>query len=170
MKSKDRRAAAQACGRGSCRKLPRRTPGAADRRQSLRFGPARSNARRPIRHRNDRAQPSAQKQDARWAKAATLQTALESGTALRLDAQLPLPRHPMVIPHRKLPRLCPPGLSVHVAQEFRRPLVTFFTFTWDMPGERKINCGPKCNWAGGSFFRRTPSQYSIPIRILCGRR
>ena len=27
-----------------------------------------------------------------------------------------------------------------------------------------------CNWARGSFFRQTPPQYSIPIRILCGCR
>jgi hypothetical protein len=48
--------------------------------------------------------------------------------------------------------------------------LTFFTFTWDMPDGRKINCGPRCNWARGSFFRQTPPQYSIPIRILCGCR
>ena len=54
-------------------------------------------------------------------------------------------------------------------KQCRRGLtLAFFTFTWDMPDGRKINCGTKRNWARGSFFRPTPPRYSIPIRTLCG--
>ena len=58
------------------------------------------------------------------------------------------------------------------SNKYCRPSLTrmFFTFTWDMPDGRKINCGPRCNWARGTFFRQTPPQYSIPIRVLCGCR
>ena len=56
-------------------------------------------------------------------------------------------------------------------KQFRRGLtLAFFAFTWDMPDGRRINCGPKCNWARGLFSRQTPPPYSIPIRILCGWR
>ena len=44
----------------------------------------------------------------------------------------------------------------------------FFTFTWDIPDGRRLNCGPRCRWARGSCFRQTPPQYSIPIRLPCG--
>src|SRR5262245_34544563 len=60
-------------------------------------------------------------QDPGRAQTTALQTALESGTAVRLDAQLPLARHPMGIPHRKLPRLCPPCVPTHAAQALMRP-------------------------------------------------
>ena len=45
-------------------------------------------------------------------------------------------------------RQFPPGLTL-----------AFFTCSWDMPEDGKINCGPKCNWARRSFFRQTPPRY-----------
>ena len=47
--------------------------------------------------------------------------------------------------------------------------LTLFMFIWATPDGMRINCGRKWNWARGSFFGRMPEQFSIPIRIPCGR-
>jgi hypothetical protein len=48
---------------------------------------------------------------------------MESGTALRLAAQLPQNSHPMGMPHRELSRLCPTSLPQTYAEAFMRPLL-----------------------------------------------
>ena len=63
-------------------------------------------------------QRRSQTQDGR--KLCRYRSALESGMALRLDAPLPPPRHPMGIPHRELPRLCSTRLPSHLAQAFMK--------------------------------------------------
>ncbi len=65
----------------------------------------------------------AQKQELRTGASCGVTKTLESRTALRLDAQLPPPRHPMGIPHRELPRLRPPRMPTHAPQAFMRWLL-----------------------------------------------
>jgi hypothetical protein len=48
---------------------------------------------------------------------------MESGTALRVDAELPPSRDPMGIPRRELPRLRSSRMPSHDAQTFMRPLL-----------------------------------------------
>ncbi len=51
---------------------------------------------------------------------------MEGRTALCLDAQLPKARHPMGVPHRKLPRIRPTRMHPHDAQTFMRPTLVIF--------------------------------------------
>src|ERR1035437_4249200 len=117
-----------ACRRGPRRKFPRRTPRKAHRRQSLRLGRTRSTTRTSVRHRVDRAQPGPAQKDAGRTPAAALQETMESGAALRLDAQRPQTRYPMGISHRELPRLRPPRLPPHAPQTFMRLVLVLRKF------------------------------------------
>jgi len=51
---------------------------------------------------------------------------MESGTAIRVDAELPPSRDPMGIPRRELPRLRSSRMPSHDAQTFMRPLLCRF--------------------------------------------
>lgn len=114
----------QACGVRSGRMLLRSTPGTAHRRQSLRLGPARPLAQRRLWHRTDRTQSEgSQTQHAGRSKPAPIQKTLESRTPLRMAAQLQKTRHPMGIPHRKLPRFRASRLPQNSTQTFMRWLL-----------------------------------------------
>jgi transposase len=63
-------------------------------------------------------------------KALRLPQTMEGRAALRLDAQLPPPRHPMGISHRELSRLRPPRLPSYHAQVFMRPLLEGRRWQW----------------------------------------
>ena len=111
-----------ACGRGYRQYLYRRTDRPPHRLQSLRLGRTRPKARAGVRHRANRPQSAAPKPNSGSTEAAPLSSPVESGTALRLDAPLPPPRHPMGVPHRKLPWLCSTRLPSHLAQAFMKLL------------------------------------------------
>jgi len=66
----------------------------------------------------------------------------------------------------------PDNFVIAGEQSRMRPCPTrkFFTFILTMRDGRTINYRKKWNWARGSFSRRTPAPFSIPIRIRCGRR
>ena len=102
-----------------------RAPRPAGRRQGLDSEPSRPRAQGGIRHRDDRAQPAQPEQQPGWTLIVPLPQTLESRAALRVDAQLPPPRHPMGISHRELPRLRPPCLSPHPAQTSMRTARSF---------------------------------------------
>src|SRR5579883_117091 len=110
-----------ACGGRFGRKLPCPPARPPHRRQSLRLGPARPQARRDLRHRNDRPQSPPSRPHPGRETPASLSPPLEGRTALRLAAPLPPPRHPMGVPHRKLPRLRPPRLPSPPPSVFMRP-------------------------------------------------
>src|ERR1017187_6001211 len=101
--------------------LPRRAAGKADRRQGLRLGCVGPDTGRGIWQPDDLPQPCQPKaEDPGWKAIAPLPAPLESGTAIRLDAELPPPRNPMGIPHRKLPRIRTTRMPPHDAQAFMR--------------------------------------------------
>ena len=66
----------------------------------------------------------------------------------------------------------PDNFVIAGEQSRMRPCPTrkFFTFILTMRDGPTINYRKKWNWARGSFSRRTPAPFSIPIRIRCGRR
>src|SRR5579862_4308601 len=132
----------QACGNCSGRMLPRRAPRKADRGQSVRFGRSRPDPARRVWHRDDRAQPGQPWQNAGWPPTASLQAALESGTAVCLDAELPPSGHSMGVSCRKLPWLRSARLCPDAAQAFMRWLLVLGLVAAWIPAQKALGVNP----------------------------